>query len=357
MSSTEATSSSEGDSPMSSTEATSSSEGDSPLKRQKMTQLIEKGQSSQASNPRTTPSQHALGQKQPLPPLPTEEWIRENTVSQLPVEIRHALFMKNKPSVAVEKKVDMEEFEDYDIMDPIYKMGWGGILDLESDICYDQAVIEWMSTLQRHGEGETLTLTSMDWIDRLQELFFTPLRIKDDMKPVAMVLWRVGIWNIFPRDRRYQKDVLVRDVSILYALISGKVAISYAHLALPRKDTSPESCIICVRGYNVKNSFAPILEAIFMRHGDIAAECTFETASLRPSFLEVVCEVVMQLQTSDDSTIISKIEEIERKVSEAEAAKIHVSWLRSQLEARKNPSLTMEMKAKTRMVKKASKMD
>lgn len=107
----------------------------------------------------------------------------------------------------------------------------------------------------------------------------------------------------------------------------------------------------------MKNSLAPILEAVFMKHGDIAAECIFKKASVRAFFLGIVCEVVMQLQTNDDRTIISKMEEMETDVSEVEAANIHVSWLRSHLEARKTSSLMMETKAKMSSLKKAAKME
>lgn len=127
--------------------------------------------------------------------------------------------------------------------------------------------------------------------------------------------------------------------------------------ALPRKVSSPESCTNCVKVYKVKNSYEPILEAIFMKHGDIADECVFKTTSVRASFLEVICEVVTQLETNDDKNIISKMEEIERKVLEAEKANIRVLWLRSHLEALKKTSLLMETKAKTSMAKKAAKMD
>ncbi|KAI3681949.1 hypothetical protein L2E82_50258 [Cichorium intybus] len=43
------------------------------------------------------------------------------------------------------------------------------------------------------------------------------------------------------------------------------------NLKKSEKVWSPESCTSCVQGYNVKNSIAPILEAIFVKHGDIAA--------------------------------------------------------------------------------------
>ncbi|KAJ0794930.1 putative phospholipase [Helianthus annuus] len=59
---------------------------------------------------------------------------------------------------------------------------------------------------------------------------------------------------------------------------------------------SSESDIICVQGYNVKQSVAPILEPIFKKHGDIAADCLFKPASMRSSFLEIVCEAVSRIQ-------------------------------------------------------------
>ncbi|KAK1413127.1 hypothetical protein QVD17_34894 [Tagetes erecta] len=121
---------------------------------------------------------------------------------------------------------------------------------------------------------------------------------------------------------------------------------------------SPQSDIICVQGYKVKRSIATILEDVFKKHGDIAANCTFKTDSVRSSFLEVICEVVRLIQTDE---IIEKLEEIECQVSDAEAANINVSWLQSHLEAihkmkeaGKNYSLLVETKANTILVKKSA---
>ncbi|KAM0066229.1 putative phospholipase [Helianthus debilis subsp. tardiflorus] len=117
---------------------------------------------------------------------------------------------------------------------------------------------------------------------------------------------------------------------------------------------SSESDIICVQGYNVKQSVAPILESILKKHGDIAADCLFKPASMRSSFLEIVCEAVSRIQTNDD------IEEIEQQVLVAEAANINVSWLRVCLDtirARRKCSLLMETKANTSLVKRAALMD
>ncbi|PWA88211.1 phospholipase-like protein [Artemisia annua] len=82
--------------------------------------------------------------------------------------------------------------------------------------------------------------------------------------------------------------------------------------------SSPQSGITCVQGYKVKNINAPILEAIFKKLGDIASDCVFKTASVIESILEVVCDVIMKIQTNDVKTIISEMEEIESQVSGAE---------------------------------------
>jgi hypothetical protein len=111
----------------------------------------------------------------------------------------------------------------------------------------------------------------------------------------------------------------------------------------------------------VKRSMATILETIFKKHGDIAANCIFKTSSARTYFLEVVCEVVGRIQTND---FIEKMEEIECQVSDAEAANINVSWIRAHFEAirkrketSENHSLLMEMKSNTISVKRAARMD
>ncbi|KAJ0794719.1 putative phospholipase [Helianthus annuus] len=123
---------------------------------------------------------------------------------------------------------------------------------------------------------------------------------------------------------------------------------------------SSQSDIICVQGYNVKKTVAPILESIFKKHGDIAADCVFKPASMRSSFLENVCEV-SRIQTDDG---IDSIEEMEQQVLATEAANIKVSWLRAHLdiirkrkEASTKCSLLMETKVNTVLVKKAAQMD
>ncbi|GJZ27320.1 phospholipase-like protein [Tanacetum coccineum] len=119
-----------------------------------------------------------------------------------------------------------------------------------------------------------------------------------------------------------------------------------------------------VQGYRVQKINAPILEAIFKKHGDIASDCVVKTASVRESILEVVCEVVKRIQTNDVATLISDMDEIETQVLDAEATNMKVAWLRAHLEAiqkrtaaQKNSTLIVKMKANTTLVKRAAKMD
>lgn len=114
----------------------------------------------------------------------------------------------------------------------------------------------------------------------------------------------------------------------------------------------------------MKKINAPILEAIFEKHGDIASDCVIKTASVRESILEVVCEVVKQIQTNDFATLISDMDEIEMQVLDAEATNMKVVWLRAHLEAihkrnaaQKKSTLIVKTKAKTSLVKRAAKTD
>ncbi|XP_076920191.1 uncharacterized protein LOC143581249 [Bidens hawaiensis] len=124
---------------------------------------------------------------------------------------------------------------------------------------------------------------------------------------------------------------------------------------------SSQSDMICIQGYKVKQSVAPILESIFKKHGDIASKCVFKPAPMRSSFLEIICEVVRRLQTNYD---IDNIEEMEQQVLASEEANINVSWLRSHLEtihkrkeASKKCNLLMETKATAISVKTDAVLD
>lgn len=129
--------------------------------------------------------------------------------------------------------------------------------------------------------------------------------------------------------------------------------------SVPSDDTP-----VNVNGYNVKATTAPILEAIFAKYGDITAECLYKSTSVKASLLEVICKVVQRLQYNNIEAVLSDLEVIENEVSDIEASKIKVSWLREHLAkvreiaAFKENSLQLKKtKEAARFVTKAAEME
>lgn len=82
------------------------------------------------------------------------------------------------------------------------------------------------------------------------------------------------------------------------------------------------------------------VQVILKKHGDIAADCVLKTDSMRSSILEIVCEVVKQIQGND---AFEKLEEIEKRVSDAKAVNIDVSWIEAHLETIQKRKEDIEM--------------
>ncbi|MFS7911830.1 putative sister chromatid cohesion protein Pds5 [Helianthus anomalus] len=153
---------------------------------------------------------------------------------------------------------------------------------------------------------------------------------------------RIEVW--WPADRMYYPGVVTffdfkkkrhkvlyddGDVELINLKRQRWKLLEYAS-AVPARTHATDT--VRVHGYNVKQSVAPILEAIINKHGDIAAKCVFKAASVRASLLELVCDIVKQLEPKIDG-VIDKMEEIENQVSSVEKANINVSWLQAHLEA------------------------
>ncbi|XP_071690132.1 uncharacterized protein [Rutidosis leptorrhynchoides] len=132
-------------------------------------------------------------------------------------------------------------------------------------------------------------------------------------------------------------------------------------LALPKRLSRPSGIVRCQR-YEVKKNNKPILEDIFKKHGDIAAECVLADL-MRSSIVDNICDIYRQIQTKDVTNITSMIQKIESQVSYAEKANINVAWLRVHLADikkkldMKTPSLLPQKRASTILVKEAAKMD
>ncbi|KAJ8767024.1 hypothetical protein K2173_012535 [Erythroxylum novogranatense] len=90
-----------------------------------------------------------------------------------------------------------------------------------------------------------------------------------------------------------------------------------------------DSCV-SVGKYHVRATVASILQLIFEKYGDIAANSRLESTSLHAYYLECVCFVVQKLQsTSFKKLTKSKIKEMLAVLKDVESAGIDISWLHS----------------------------
>ncbi|XVE93875.1 hypothetical protein REPUB_Repub01dG0232300 [Reevesia pubescens] len=97
------------------------------------------------------------------------------------------------------------------------------------------------------------------------------------------------------------------------------------------KSVISDSCV-SVGKYHVKASISSILQSIFDKYGDIAANCQLESASMRAYYLECLCAVVQELHsTSFKQLTKAKVKEMFAVLKDVESAQIDVSWLRALL--------------------------
>ncbi|GMI73371.1 hypothetical protein like AT2G16900 [Hibiscus trionum] len=97
------------------------------------------------------------------------------------------------------------------------------------------------------------------------------------------------------------------------------------------KSVISDSCL-SVGKYHVKSSISSTLQSIFDKHGDIAANCHLESASMRAYYLECLCAVIQELHsTSFKQLTKAKVKEIFAVLKDVESANIDVSWLRAPL--------------------------
>ncbi|CAJ1972964.1 unnamed protein product [Sphenostylis stenocarpa] len=85
--------------------------------------------------------------------------------------------------------------------------------------------------------------------------------------------------------------------------------------------------------YQVKESFVSILQSILDKYGDIGASCRLESVAMRSYYIECVCFVVQELHSTSLMQLSrSKVKELLAILKDAEAAQLHVAWLRGALE-------------------------
>ncbi|KAL2323999.1 hypothetical protein Fmac_023057 [Flemingia macrophylla] len=82
--------------------------------------------------------------------------------------------------------------------------------------------------------------------------------------------------------------------------------------------------------YHVKESFAPILRSIFEKYGDIGASCHLESVVMRSYYIECVCFLIQELQSTPIMELTkSKVKELLAILKDVESAQLRVAWLRS----------------------------
>ncbi|WJX21523.1 hypothetical protein P8452_10948 [Trifolium repens] len=82
--------------------------------------------------------------------------------------------------------------------------------------------------------------------------------------------------------------------------------------------------------YHVKESFATILRSIFDKYGDIGESCHLESVVMRSYYIECVCFVVQELQSTSIMHLTkTKVKELLAIINDVESAQLRVAWLRN----------------------------
>ncbi|XP_048607136.1 uncharacterized protein LOC106416393 isoform X4 [Brassica napus] len=85
--------------------------------------------------------------------------------------------------------------------------------------------------------------------------------------------------------------------------------------------------------YRVNSSVSTILQSIIDKHGDIAANCKLESASMRSRYLECLCSLMQELGSTPVSQLTElKVKEMLAVIKDLESVNMDVGWLRAVLE-------------------------
>ena len=93
-----------------------------------------------------------------------------------------------------------------------------------------------------------------------------------------------------------------------------------------------DSCV-SVGKYRVNSSVSTILQSIIDKHGDIAANCKLESASMRSRYLECLCSLMQELGSTPVTQLTElKVKEMLAVIKDLESVNMDVGWLRAVLE-------------------------
>ncbi|KAL7089813.1 hypothetical protein ACP275_12G001000 [Erythranthe tilingii] len=115
----------------------------------------------------------------------------------------------------------------------------------------------------------------------------------------------------------------------------------FAQKALDELDEDPEEVVSNVgpayefvkERFIVKKEVAPLLRAVFDKHGDITSECVLKSPKILSHHLEDLCDIYMKLEgtTIGDITRI-ELDNMIEQVDDFERVKMKVGWIRKRLE-------------------------
>ncbi|XP_025885989.2 uncharacterized protein [Solanum lycopersicum] len=97
-------------------------------------------------------------------------------------------------------------------------------------------------------------------------------------------------------------------------------------------ESKPGHPSIMVDGYRVKEEAAPILQKIFLKHGDIAMNSSLSPVTFSSSLLEFVCNIYKKLEATDFLSITSaELQSMIAEVKDLESVNVDVGWLHRRL--------------------------
>ncbi|KAM7256521.1 hypothetical protein ACFE04_012262 [Oxalis oulophora] len=109
---------------------------------------------------------------------------------------------------------------------------------------------------------------------------------------------------------------------------------SYPSLKPMENDAQPiiSDSRVLVGKYRVRASVASILQSIFNKYGDISVDCHLESLSMRAYYLESLCSVVQDLQSTPITELTKgKVRDILAVLKDVKSAQIDITWLHSVL--------------------------
>ncbi|KAF8112710.1 hypothetical protein N665_0062s0057 [Sinapis alba] len=145
--------------------------------------------------------------------------------------------------------------------------------------------------------------------------------------------------TVSPRPREHEQNGKNDTASELSEFNAVSPPRSYANndddengVELDLQSVMSDSCV-SVGKYRVNSGVSTILQSIIDKHGDIAANCKLESASMRSRYLECLCSLMQELGSTPVEQLTElKVKEMLAVIKDLESVNMDVAWLSSVLE-------------------------